>query len=474
MTRESLMRPLSKWRGPRVLAVDVPGRVNVVADVLRALADHGARLCVTGRGLGDGRFGALPPDLADRTGVTVASLPMRSSPDEHAAVVVLRSLSTAVWSFDPQRHWAYAVQTRSLKKLWKRLGAFPPVRESLWEDFAALSARVPELAAAAAANPETHAAFRALLLTLERVLPPPADLVASMRRLHPDVVFIVSRCSHGGPEPDLIKAARMIGVPSVLQVWSWDNLSSKAALAEHPDRIVVWNDVMADEAVSLHGIPKDRVHVAGAANFDPFFREIETLGTPTHDELLYLGSSTNVVPDELPVFRRWLEAVRADPGLASVPLAVRPHPSTPLARCAEWKADLERDGNARFSFARGTSPASDLVRAFAAAAINTSAEIEAAIAGVPVHTFPAGDEAPGQGGSVHYGYLLSHSGGFVEEATSLEDHVARIDASRRTTGGAAERRAAVGRFVRPLGLERAVAPDVAAAVLELVDRSRRR
>ena len=89
---------------------------------------------------------------------------------------------------------------------------------------------------------------------LEQLIPADEALVDAIDRLAVDAVLIVSRCLLGGPEPEVIKAARRLGIPSVMLVWSWDNLSSKAIQNEHPDRLLVWNELQAREAVELHGM----------------------------------------------------------------------------------------------------------------------------------------------------------------------------------------------------------------------------
>jgi hypothetical protein len=287
-------------------------------------------------------------------------------------------------------------------------------------------------------------------------------------------MLLVTRCSFGGAEPDAIKTARKLGIPSVMLVWSWDNLSSKAVLQEHPDSVLVWNETQRAEAVELHGIPAERVRVVGAPNFDRFFEEVAGVRRKVREgsepaTLLYLGSSPNIAADEPVIFDHWLEAVRSadDPPLRDAAVVVRPHPAS-VERWRAWKAPrgvvvdeprakIDQPGLARL-----------LARADVAVALNTSAEIEAAIAGCPVVTFRAGQEAPGQEGSVHFSYLLAGSGGFVEDSPSLDAHTARLAAVLRGEYDRAGIERFVESFVRPLGVDKPVSPIVASTILELV------
>ena len=264
----------------------------------------------------------------------------------------------------------------------------------------------------------------------------------------------------------MVKAARALGLPTLTLVWSWDNLSSKAVLHEHPDRLLVWNETQAREADELQGVAPERVEVVGAPNFDRFFSAVEAAGDRRSGAtIVYLGSSTNVAPDEPTIFARWLAAVRAEPSLRDVEVLVRPHPAGDA-----WLDWTPPDGVSLQRPAKKVEPdalAELLAGADAVVALNTSAEIEAAIAGRPVLTFRAGEDAPGQEGSIHFAYLLEQNGGFVLDAATLEDHVRQL--VRALAGvhdpGPAER--FVERFVRPRGLAEPVAPIVAAAALEL-------
>jgi len=107
-----------------------------------------------------------------------------------------------------------------------------------------------------------------------------------------------------------------------------------------------------------------------------------------------------------------------------------------------------------------------LTAADAVVALNTSGELEAAIAGLPVITFRAGAAAPGQEGSIHFEYLLEQNGGFVIDSLDLDEHVRKLGDVLRNGHDAERQRAFVESFVRPCGLDRPVSPAVADTILQ--------
>ena len=85
--------------------------------------------------------------------------------------------------------------------------------------------------------------FARLLRTLERGIPPSAQLEACIRQQAPDVVLITPLVELGSPQMDHLAAAKALGVRTALPVASWDHLSSKAVVRNHPDLLLVWNDI---------------------------------------------------------------------------------------------------------------------------------------------------------------------------------------------------------------------------------------
>jgi CDP-Glycerol:Poly(glycerophosphate) glycerophosphotransferase len=59
---------------------------------------------------------------------------------------------------------------------------------------------------------------------------------------------------------------------------SWDNFTNKLLPVRRVNRLVVWNDLMRDQAIDLHGYQPDEIRVAGVPQFDGYFRSL--LGQP--------------------------------------------------------------------------------------------------------------------------------------------------------------------------------------------------
>src|SRR5581483_4406631 len=187
---------------------------------------------------------------------------------------------------------------------------------------------------------------------------------------------------------------------------------------------------------------------------------------PAAPTVLYLGSSGFVTKREPELIERWVATLRSsgDERLRTANVLIRPHPGT-LDEPA-WTA--WQPGLPGVAMPRPRRRAQDLYDQLAAAdavvALNTSAELEAAIAGRPVLTVRTGDLAPGQEGSAHFRYLLAEEGGFVQTADGLDEHAGQLRKALAEDPLAEQRRRFVERFVRPRGLDRPAGPELAAEI----------
>ena len=225
------------------------------------------------------------------------------------------------------------------------------------------------------------------------------------------------------------------GARTALAIGSWDHLSSKGRISELPDRVLVWNDTQVREAAELHGSPAERLVVTGAQCYDQWFGRVPTrtreqfcsmLRLPADRPFLLYACSAlyPVVPTEARFVRRWIEQIRAsdDAVLRSAAMLVRPHPT----RMEEWsEVDLTDLPNVTLY---GSLPVDErskedyfesLYYCGAMIGLNTSAFIEAAIVGRPVHTIVVPEFAERQEGTLHFHYLKSVGGGVLSAGAEL-------------------------------------------------------
>lgn len=335
-------------------------------------------------------------------------------------------------------------------------------------------------------------ALAGVLAAIEHTIPPSRPIEEFLRAHNPDLLLVTPLVELGSQQVDYIKAARRLGIPSALCVASWDNLTSKGLIRVRPDHVLVWNETQKREAVELHGMAPGQVVVTGAHLFDRWFdarpsrsREefCRLVGLdPDRPFVSYVGSSVFIAPDEVPFAERWLAALRAsdDPAVARVGVLVRPHP----ANARQWRAfDAAAFENVALWPPIGTDPnAADfrrdyfdsLYHSLGVVGINTSAQLEAGIVGRPVFTIQAPEFAHAQAGTLHFQYLVGESGGLVQAAATLDEHIAQLAAVVRGEGGAGERREFVRSFIRPLGLDTPAVPAFARAIDELLQEPRLR
>ena len=347
------------------------------------------------------------------------------------------------------------------------------------------AAQVPRVLVHAAAWPAGRATLRRVLSAAERALPVERETLAFIRARSPDIVCVTPLIEFGSPQTDVVRAARELRVPSALCVASWDNLTMRGGIHDAPDLVAVWNQAQRIEAERLHGVPRERVVVVGAGAYDHWFgwqagSERETfcafLGfDPNRPIVLYVGSSPFIAPDEAAFIFDWASEVRSDPVLKGVQLLVRPHPLN--VPSASARGELERLGGVAVYPPHGANPTDTAARrtyydsifhGAAVVGVNTSAFLEAAIVGRPMHTMLDDRYRATQEGTMHFRHLLPVNGGTLRAASTFSEHrrqLAAALAGRPDDAG----RDFVAAFVRPRGLDRP-AGEFLAAELERAAR----
>jgi hypothetical protein len=353
---------------------------------------------------------------------------------------------------------------------------------------ARVEARVPTpvrraLLASGAGSPAGNGLLRRGLGAAERALPWASAIDAEIDHHRPDVICVTPLVDVGTWQADILRAARLRGIPGVHCVASWDNLTNKGLIRGEPDLVTVWNEMQRKEAVLLHRQAPERVVATGAQSYDHWFgwepsrsrtdfcRQVGL--DPERPFFLFLGSSPFVAPDEVPFVRRWVAALRDSPDLRlqEAGVLVRPHPQNG----GQWlNADPRELPGVQVWPRGGADPVDGASKAdyhdsihhcAAVVGINTSALIESAIVGRPALTILDDEFAATQEGTLHFEHLRRAGGGVLYEASSLSDHVEQLGTVLHGGRALEERnRAFLEAFVRPHGLETPAAPILADAI----------
>ena len=330
-----------------------------------------------------------------------------------------------------------------------------------------------------------------VLSAIERAIPSSPDVERFISAQEPDAVLVTPLVTDRCPQVDLVKSAQALGIPVGLCVASWDHLTTKGLIRVQPDLVSVWNEEQRREAVELHGVRPERIVVTGAQPFDRWFERQPTerasfcrkVGLdPQKRFILFVGSTASIsAPDaELGFVRRWIDALRQEPALAAVGVLLRPHPYN----AAHWRDVSVADLPGVAVYPRAANPVNEsdrqdyfdsLYHSEAVVGVNTTALIEAAIVGRAVHSVLADEFKDTQGGTLHFRYLLSESGGFLRVATSLSEHARQVVETLRSPGGGREACARfVAAFVRPRGANTPATPVLVDALEYLAASGRRR
>lgn len=153
----------------------------------------------------------------------------------------------------------------------------------------------------------------------------------------PDLVFATSMYSVD--DLRLLRAARRHGIKTLGMVKSWDNLTSKENIIVPPDSLIVQNNVVKEEAVSLAHYPRKHISVVGVAQFDwyadpsfcitreEFFEKLQL--DPTKKLITYAAMGLWLVPHEREIIALLAKIIQEEKLSHPAQLLVRLHPAYP-------------------------------------------------------------------------------------------------------------------------------------------------
>jgi hypothetical protein len=308
--------------------------------------------------------------------------------------------------------------------------------------------------------------FRKLFESVDGLTPPLSAVKKWLSLTRPDVLISSAHVFFDSWDVEYVKAAKSLGIPTAVSVPSWDNLLIKGTFTIFPDRVLLWNSSLSEEAQRVHDVPAESIRITGAPVFDYLFdfkpgmdkRTFqESLGIPPGARyLLYLGSSGGIAENETGDVLCLVEALRKNPSTCDVFLLIRPHPY----HSRIWRG-LEAD-NVRIWPNGSDMPISDRSRldffhsiffCDGVVGINTSAMLEAAILDKPCVTIMSSHGRGDITGVGHFHHLLDAD--FLYVSHDFQEASGQIQMLLLGRDEKSENRKRFVRdFIRPDGLDR--------------------
>ena len=148
-------------------------------------------------------------------------------------------------------------------------------------------------------------------------------------------------------EVPLLRTAARRKVWSMAIDPSWDNFTNKLLPVRRVNRLVVWNQLMKEQAIELHGYEPDELTVAGVPQWDRYFRDGVSVSRdafcarvgadPARALLTVTTTPRELYPHHDHVLRVMLEAMRENRFARPAQILVRLHPRDDLAHYAEFE-----------------------------------------------------------------------------------------------------------------------------------------
>jgi hypothetical protein len=148
-------------------------------------------------------------------------------------------------------------------------------------------------------------------------------------------------------EVPLLRTASRRAIRSMAVDPSWDNFTNKLMPVRRVNRLIVWNDLMKEQAVTLHGYAPDEVRIAGTPQWDLYFRDgtivpretfFRQIGAdPTRKLITVTTTPRELYPHHDHVLRVLIGAIARDAWREPAQILVRLHPRDDRGAYAEFE-----------------------------------------------------------------------------------------------------------------------------------------
>ena len=174
--------------------------------------------------------------------------------------------------------------------------------------------------------------FRRAFLAIEAKLLLRDAALDFVRSLGSDL--LVSTYPVAPPEPELLLAARHLGVKTCIHLLSWDNITAKGHFQALADQYIVWGPIMAEELREYYGVEQARIKACGVPHFDLYYHPLPPVDTDFLREvsaarpyLFFAMSASLYAPGETDIIEQLCAATAPGEALDGCTIVARPHPS---------------------------------------------------------------------------------------------------------------------------------------------------
>jgi len=178
--------------------------------------------------------------------------------------------------------------------------------------------------------------FRNLMRAIEPRVNQSKEVLDLLRGLEPDLLVLPN--PFGAEETLYLLHARQLGIPTVCQMLSWDNITSKGTPLLMPDYFISWGPIMTTEIVESYHFPKDKIYECGVPHFDVYSRKgqfiprtllLQQLKLPPNHTYIFYGMVAQIFcPNELEILTWLADQVNKSAFVRPCSLVIRPHPQT--------------------------------------------------------------------------------------------------------------------------------------------------
>ncbi|MBI4119969.1 MAG: CDP-glycerol glycerophosphotransferase family protein [Parcubacteria group bacterium] len=107
---------------------------------------------------------------------------------------------------------------------------------------------------------------------LEKLLLPRSVFFESLLKKYNPALLITATPGFDPMEAEVIICAKRAGLTTAAIDFSWDNLTTNCKHIRRTDYLIVWNDIVRDEAIRIHHYDRSKIFTAGVLKFDHYFR----------------------------------------------------------------------------------------------------------------------------------------------------------------------------------------------------------